>query len=200
MTILVDSLPREIVGVMPNGFRIVDTEVDLIVPIRFDRSRATLPGFGFEGVARLKPGLTLEDANADLARMVPIWMTSWPAAAGVNPRVYEAWRIAPALRSLKADVVGNVGKALWVVMGTLGIVLMIACANVATLMLVRAEGRHQELAIRAALGAGSRRIVRALLVESLLLALAGGVSGVALGVRCHPRAARAGAGRSSAPW
>jgi putative ABC transport system permease protein len=179
-TMLVDSQPYEIVGVMPRGFRIVDADADLILPIRFDRSRAKLPGFGFQGVARLKPGVSLAEANADLARMVPIWMSSWPAASGVDPRVYENWRIAPALRPLVQDIVGNVGKALWVVMGTLGIVLMIACANVATLILVRAEGRQQELAIRAALGAGSRRIVRALLVESLLLALAGGACGLAL--------------------
>ena len=179
-TLQVDSSPREIVGVMPRGFRIVDTDIDLILPVRFDRSRVTLPGFGFEGVARLKPGVTLAGANADIARMVPIWMTSWPAATGINPRIYEGWRIAPALRPLKDEVIGNVAKALWVVMGTLGIVLMIACANIATLMLVRAEARHQELAIRAALGAGSRRIVRAILVESLLLALTGGAAGLAL--------------------
>jgi predicted permease len=199
-TIQVDSLPREIVGVMPRGFRIVDTDTDVILPIRFDRSRATLPGFGFEGVARLKPGVTLAEANADVARLVPVWMTSWPAAAGVNPRVYEQWRITPALRLLKDDVVGNVGKVLWIVMGTLGIVLLIACANVATLMLVRAEGRQQELAIRAALGAGSRRIVRALLVESLLLALAGGVGGLALaylGIRALPAQATVGIPRLS---
>ena len=180
---------------MPRGFRIVDTDIDLILPVRFDRSRVTLPGFGFDGIARLKPGVTLADASADIARLVPIWMTSWPAATGVNPRVYEGWRIAPALRPLKDEVIGNVAKALWVVMGTLGIVLMIACANIATLMLVRAEARHQELAIRAALGAGSRRIVRAFLVESLLLALAGGAAGLALayvGVRALLARAPAG--------
>ena len=199
-TIQVDSLAREIVGIMPRGFRIVDTDTDLILPIRFDRSRATLPGFGFEGVARLKPGVTLAEANADLGRMVPIWMTSWPAADGINPRIYEQWRITPALRALKDEVVGNVGKVLWIVMGTLGIVLLIACANVATLMLVRAEGRQQELAIRAALGAGSRRIVRALLVESLLLAIAGGVGGLAvayLGIRALPAQATVGIPRLS---
>ena len=178
-TVLIDSLAREVVGIMPNGFRIADTDADLILPIRFDRSRVTLPGFGFQGIARLKPGVTIDAANADLARLVPIWMTSWPAAKGVNPRIYESWRIAPALRPLKQDVVGNVAKALWIVMGTLGIVMLIACANVATLMLVRADGRQQELAIRAALGAGSRRIVRVLLVESLVLASIGGVVGLA---------------------
>jgi len=179
-TILVDSQPNEVVGIMPRGFRVADTDGDLIVPIRFDRSRVRLPGFGFQGIARLRPGVTIAAANADIARLVPIWMRSWPAAEGVNPLIYEGWRIAPALRPLKQDVIGNVGKALWIVMGTLGIVMLIACANVATLMLVRADGRQQELAIRAALGAGSRRIIRVLLVESLLLALLGGAVGLAL--------------------
>ena len=152
--ITIESRDREIVGVMPEGFRIVNAEPDIVVPIGFDRSRVTLPGFGFQAVARLKPGVTMADASADVARMVPIWMTSWPAARGVNPRVYESWRIAPALRPLEQDVVGNVGKALWVLMGTIGIVMLIACANVASLLLVRAESRQQELAVRAALGAG----------------------------------------------
>ena len=178
--ITIDSRPREIVGVMPEGFRVVNAEPDVIVPTAFDRSRVTLPGFGLQSLARLKPGVTIEEASADVARMVPIWMTSWPAARAVNPRVYESWRITPALRPLKDDVVGNVTNALWVLMGTIGIVMLIACANVASLLLVRAEGRQQELAVRAALGAGRGRIVRTLLVESALLGIMGGVLGLGL--------------------
>ncbi len=176
--LMVDSIPREIVGVMPAGFEVVTTDADIILPRQFDRSRAILPGFGYEGVARLKPGVTIAEASADVARLVPIWMNSWPAAPGVDPHVYENWRIAPALRPLKQDVVGNAGNSLWLLMGTIGIVLLIACANVATLLLVRAEARQQELAIRAALGAGKGQIVRALLTESVLLALMGGILGL----------------------
>jgi predicted permease len=179
-TILVESRARQIVGVMPEGFRIVTADPELIVPLRFDRSRAILPGFGYQCVARLKPGVTIAQASADIARMVPIWMTSWPAAPGINPRIYESWKIGPALRLLKQDVVGNVGNVLWVLMGTIGIVMLIACANVANLLLARAEARQQELAIRAALGAGWGRIVCELLLESVLLALMGGVLGLAL--------------------
>ena len=178
--ITVEGEPMEIVGVMPAGFRVLDTSADLIVPLRFDRGTLMLPGFGFQGIARLKPGVTMQQADADIGRMVPIWMNSWPAAKGVNPRVYEAFRITPALRSLHAEVVGNVGDVLWIVMGTIGIVLLVACANVATLLLVRAEGRQQELAVRASLGAGRGRIVRGLLLESLLLSLISGAVGVAL--------------------
>jgi predicted permease len=179
-TLLVDGGPMEIAGVMPAGFRVLDTDADLILPLRFDRSTLLLPGFGFQGIARLKPGVTVQDADADIGRMVPIWMSSWPAAKGVNPRVYEAFRITPALRPLHAEVVGNVGDVLWIVLGTIGIVLLVACANVATLLLVRAEGRQQELAVRASLGAGPGRIVRGLLLESVLLALISGVAGVVL--------------------
>lgn len=179
-TILVDGGSREIAGVMPAGFRVLDTDADLILPLRFDRSTLLLPGFGFQGIARLKPGVTLQEADADIGRMVPIWMNSWPAARGVDPHVYQAFRITPALRPLHAEVVGNVGDVLWIVMGTIGIVLLVACANVATLLLVRAEGRQQELAVRASLGAGRGRIARGLLIESVLLASISGAVGVAL--------------------
>jgi predicted permease len=179
-TIQIDGVPREVVGVMPQRFRIADRDADLILPARFDRRKLILPGFGYEGIARLKPGVTIADADADLARLIPVWMTSWPAYGNVDPKVYESWRIAPALRPLKRDVVGNVGDTLWVLMGTLALVMLIACANVATLLLVRSEARHQELAIRSALGAGAARIVRGLLVESLLLGAAGGLCGLAL--------------------
>lgn len=178
--IWVDSRPREIVGVMPRGFRFVKVDADLILPLRFDRSKTILAGFGYQGIARLKPGVTIRQASADVARMVPIWMNSWSNGPGTNPKVYETWRIAPDLRPLKQEVVGNIGGVLWVVMTTIGIVMLVACANVANLLLVRADARQQELAIRAALGAGWGRIVRELLVESVLLGLMGGTLGVGL--------------------
>jgi predicted permease len=165
---------------MPNGFRVVEADPEMIIPARFDRSKLILPGFGFQGVARLKPGTTIQQASADIDRMVPIWMSSWPAYPGGNPRVYETWRIAAALRPLKQDVVGSMGNVLWILMGTIGIVMLIVCANVGNLLLVRAEARHQALAVRAALGAGWGRIVREMLAESVLLGLVGGVPGLGL--------------------
>jgi predicted permease len=178
--IMVDSRPREIVGVMPQGFRLVNAEFDLIVPLAFDRGKLILAGFGFEGIGRLKPGVAIAQANADVARMVSVWMDSWSNGPGTNPRIYETWRITPAIRPLKQEVVGNVSDVLWVVMGTIGLVMLIACANVTNLLLVRAEARQQELAVRAALGAGRGRIVRELLVESVLIGLMGGVLGLGL--------------------
>jgi len=176
----VDSKPREIVGVMPQGFRVVDDDFDLIGAFQFDRGKLILAGFGFHGLARLKPGVTIAQANADITRMLPIWMDSFTNGPGSNPHVYELWRITPMLRPLKQEVVGNVSEALWVVMGTVGLVMLIACANVTNLLLVRVEARQQELAVRAALGAGWQRIVSGLLVESVMLGLMGGVVGVGL--------------------
>jgi predicted permease len=178
--LMIDSRPREIVGVMPQGFRFVDTDFDVMVPLAFDRGKLILAGFGYNAIARLKPNSTIPEANADMARMLPIWMDSWSNGPGSNPHIYETWRITPAIRPLKQEVIGNVSEVLWVVMGTIGVVMLITCANLANLLLVRVEARQQELAVRAALGAGWARIVRGLLVESLLLGLLGGALGVGL--------------------
>jgi predicted permease len=174
----VDSRLRQIAGVMPQGFRVVKAEPDLILPLAFDRSRLILAGFGFDGIGRLKPGVTITQANADLARLLPVWMDTWSNGPNSNGRWYENWKIRPTIRPLKQQVIGNVGDVLWVVMGTIALVLLIACANVTNLLLVRAEARQHELALRAALGARVGRIVRSLLVESMMLGLMGGVLGV----------------------
>ncbi len=176
----VDSLPRQIVGIMPQGFRVVKTEPDLILPLAFDRGRVILAGFGFNGIGRLKPGVTIAQANADLARLLPVWMDTWSNGPNSSGRWYENWRIRPTIRPLKQQVVGNIGDVLWVVMGTIALVMFIACANVTNLLLVRAEARQHELALRAALGAGVARIMRGLLVESVMLGLMGGALGVVM--------------------
>jgi len=178
--LMVDSQPREIVGVMPHGFRSVDADFDVIVPLAFERNKLILAGFGYHGIARLKPGVKITEANRDVTRMLPIWMDSWSNGPGSHPHIYETWRITPLIRPLKQEVIGNVGELLWVVMGTIGLVMLIACANVTNLLLVRVESRQQELAVRAALGAGWGQIVRGLLVESVMLGLMGGAFGVGL--------------------
>ncbi len=177
-SLVVDGQTREIVGVMPRGFRVVDQDFDVLAPFAFDRSKLKLAPFFLQGIGRLKPGVTAHAADADLARMLPIWMDSFSNGPGTNPHFYERWKITPNLHSLKQDVVASVSSVLWVVMGTIGVVLLIACTNVANLLLVRAEARQQELSVRAALGAGRRRIARELLVESVLLGLLGGVLGI----------------------
>ena len=175
--VTVDSRPREVIGVMPQSFRFLNAEASVILPQRF-QGADLLPNdvHAYVGIARLKPGASLAQANADVARMLPIWIRE----RGTNANVLNAARFGSAVRPVKQDVIGDVGAVLWLLMGTIGVVLVIACANVANLLLVRAEGRRQEFTLRAALGAGWSHIARHLLVESLALALIGGALGVGL--------------------
>src|SRR5580700_8470773 len=181
-SIAIDAQPREIVGVMPKGFELVNADFDVIVPFAFDRNKQHLAGFALQAVARLKPGIPITQANADVKRLLPIWEDTWPSGVkDFKSRFFEkTWRVAPAIRPLKQEVIGNVGNVLWVVMGTIGLVMLIACTNVANLLLVRADGRQQELAVRAALGAGRGRIAWELLLESVALGLIGGVLGIGI--------------------
>ena len=181
--LIADSDPVEVIGVMPEGFRFLDMEpaAEVIALFAVDRSRMAIGNFNFSSLARLKPGKTVADANADIARMLPIWLNAWPTAPNTPGRhEFEKWKIAPAVLPLKDDVVGGVADMLWILMATIGMVLLIACANVANLMLVRSESRRQEFAVRTALGARRGDIVREVLVESLALSLIGGALGVAL--------------------
>jgi len=179
-SITVDSRPRRIAGVMPQGFRLVTEDFDLLAPFAFDRSQLRLAGFSYLGVGRLKPGVSIPQAQSSLARILPVWINSWPIAPRENRHDYETWGITPVLRPLKEDVTGSLQNVLWVVMGMIGIVMLIACANVASLLLVRTESRQQELAVRTALGAGKARITRLLLAESVSLAILGGAAGLGL--------------------
>ncbi len=180
-SITLDGKPHQIIGVMPRNFHFLDwDEPALFLPLQFDRSKTTLGQFSYEGIARLKPGVTLEAANADIARMLPTVWTSFPPPPGFSIDLFHKARIGPRVRPLQQDVIGDVSQLLWVLMGSIGVVLLIACANVANLLLVRAEGRHQELAVCAALGASRWRIAREFLLESVLLGLAG--SGLGLGL------------------
>jgi predicted permease len=178
--ILVDGDAREVVGVLPPSFQFMDRKITLVVPLRFNRAEVRLINFSYQGIARLKPGVTLAQASADVARMIPLAAVKFAPNSGASVKMFESARITPNLRFLKDHLLGDIGNTLWVLMGTVGIVLLIACSNVANLLLVRAEGRQQELAIRAALGAGWGRIARELLFESMSLGIAGGALGLAL--------------------
>ena len=180
-TVTLDGEVREIIGVLPKSFRFLDQDdVDIILPMQLNRSETKLGQFNNEGLARLRPGVTMEQATADLARLIPVAIHSFPAPQGFSPAIFEKANIAMDLHPLKNDVVGDIGNVLWVLMGSIVIVLLVACANVANLLLVRVEGRRQELAIRSALGAGRANITVGLLFESLILGLAGSLIGLAL--------------------
>ncbi len=180
-SITVDGKPREIIGVLPQGFHFLDREdAALFLPFQWDRAKTKLGGFSQTALARLKPGVTMAQANADLARLLPVAIRSFPAPDGFDAKIFESAKIAPNLRLLKKDVVGDIGNVLWVLMISIGMVLLVACANVANLLLVRVEGRRQELAIRAALGAGWRRVAADLMFESVILGVLGSVIGLVL--------------------
>jgi len=179
--LMVDGEARQIIGVLPQRFHFLGPDDPAVLfPFQFDRNKTHLGNFSYEALARLKPGASLEQANADVARMIPTVMSSFAAPEGFSLKLFEEARLGPNARPLKQDVIGDVGNALWVLMGSIGLVLLIACANVANLLLVRVEGRRQELAIRAALGAGPGRIAAELLSESLILGLLGGALGLGL--------------------
>jgi predicted permease len=178
--IILDGRPSQVIGVLPASFQFMDRKVSLVMPLRFDRAEVRLGNFSYQGVARLKPGMTIDQATADVARMLPMASRMFSPPGGYSLKMFDEARIGPNLRFLKDDLVGDIGNTLWVLMGTVGMVLLIACANVANLLLVRADGRQQELAIRAALGAGWGRIARELLLESLLLGAVGGALGLGL--------------------
>ena len=177
-----NARPMKVIGVMPRGFQVVTVEPEVLVPLWFDRSTLTLVFFQYQMIARLKPGVTLAQADADLGRLVYLWGGAWPMPRGYGrgPRPFDSWRFDSVARPLKDSVVGSVATVLWLLMATIGIVLLIACANVANLVLVRAEGRQQEFAVRTALGAGRGRLIGEWLLESILLALLGGAIGTGI--------------------
>jgi putative ABC transport system permease protein len=175
-----DGRPSEIIGVLPASFRFLDRDVSAFTPLRLDRSKTFLGQFSYQAIARLAPGTTIERAGADTARLIPTAIDSFPPFPGFNKQMFAEARLSSLVRPVKDDLVGDVGRVLWVLMGTIGLVLLVACANVANLLLVRTDGRQQELAIRAALGAGWGRIARELMTESLLLGVCGGVAGLGL--------------------
>jgi predicted permease len=178
--VTVDGRPREIIGVLPPGFKFLNNNAQLLLPFRFNRAEVFVGNFSYQAVARLKAGVTIEQANADIARMLPLVIDRFPLPSGFTKQMFEEVKLGPNVRPLSQDVIGDVGRVLWVLLGTVGIVLLIACANVANLFLVRAEGRQQELAIHSALGASWRRLSWELLSESLTLGVLGGAAGLLL--------------------
>jgi predicted permease len=180
-TLDIDGKPYSIIGVLPKRFQFLsDENLAMLLPLPLDRAKTYFGYFSFNGIARLKPGVTIAGADLDVARMIPLALRSFPPPPGYSLDDFKQARLGPSVRPLKEGVVGSVNDTLWVLMGGIGLVLLIACANVANLVLVRVEGQRQELAIRSALGATRTRIAGGLLLESLVLALMGGAVGLAL--------------------
>ncbi|MDP6606612.1 MAG: ABC transporter permease [Dehalococcoidia bacterium] len=178
--LLVDGEPWEIIGVLPPDFRFLREDPALVMPLAFVREEVFAGQFSYQGIARLRPGASVAQANDDVARMIPASIDDYRLPPGFSRAMFEDAGLGPLVRPLPVDVIGDVGGVLWVLLGTVGLVLLIACANVANLFLVRAEGRQRELAVRSALGASWGQNTRELLGESTAIALVGGVLGLAL--------------------
>ncbi len=172
----VSGVMREIVGVMPADFLYPAPDTQMWTPFILDEDQLLGRNFSFYGLGRLRQGLDPEDALVEMKEVL------WGIVERVPGQFSAAWletsRLAPILTTMKEDVVGDIGQVLWVLMGTVGFVLLIACANVANLFLVRAEGSQREIAVRIALGAGRGRVMRFYLTESAVLGLFGGVAGL----------------------
>ena len=171
-----DGIPTRIVGIMPEGYDVHDEKILVWLPLTLDPANPGGRGGHFLYlVGRLKDGVTMAQARSDLESM----LINWPK---LNPNTHVPNQQNHRLRydGLQDDMIGAVRGSLWVLQGAVGFVLLIACANLANLLLARAESRQREFAIRSALGAGRARILRQFLTEGVLLALIGGALGVAL--------------------
>jgi predicted permease len=181
-TIQVDGVAHEVVGILPADFHLMlpaeafaVTDADLWVPIQFDYGQPLPRNLTFFTVfGRLKPGVTLAQAQADMDRIAGQFRAEFPEHAASDLRI----RVVP----LRDDVVKHVRPALLILLGAVGLVLLIACSNVANLLLVRGSARRPEFALRAAIGAGRTALVRQVLSESLLLAVLAGLGGTVLAV------------------
>lgn len=181
-TLEINGQTWEIIGVMPKRFRFPSAETQLWLPVRMDPNEPFPGGFNYDGIARLRKGVTIADAGRDMKAVLPRIVELSPnLAPGVSTQMLlDQAKPIPFVTPLKEDVTGGISKTLWIVAAAAGVVLLVACANVTNLILVRADGRQRELAVREALGAGRRRVMAYFLAESVVVTLVSAAVGLAL--------------------
>jgi putative ABC transport system permease protein len=178
--LVIDGAEREVVGVMPEAFRYPSATTTLWLPLAFDPAKTNPASFNFHGVARLRAGVSPATATAELDHWLPRLLEEYPAP--IPPDMWERAHIRAVVTPLRDVVIGDAAHLLWMLLGAVVLLLAIACANVASLFVVRGEGAQRELAIRLALGAGSGAVVAQYLTEAALLTGGGAALGVLLAV------------------
>jgi predicted permease len=175
-TVRIDGESSQVVGIAPEWLDQAGTP-DLWMPARFNPDDLPTGNFGWFAIGRLKPGITPAQASIHLEPLVRRAMSEY-----IESQNYRAFltdgRYRPLVHDMKEDIIGNVREPLWILLGTVGMVLLVACGNVANLCLIRAESRQREIAVRAALGASRAGLVRKLLAEALVLSAIGALVGV----------------------
>ena len=168
--IRLDGEPTEIIGVASAALDSTGSP-DFFLPLRMSRATPVQGAFGYNAIARLKPGVRAADASTHLIPIVQKFMET------VNSATYRAFLTdgdyKPLVGLMKEDLVGELERPLWILLGTVAMLLLVACANVANLFLVRAEGKQREIGIRAALGAGRASLIRHVMAEAFVLAAIG---------------------------
>ncbi|HEX2204417.1 MAG TPA: ABC transporter permease [Longimicrobium sp.] len=176
--IVVNDVPRTIVGIMPPRFGYPARHVEIWLPLSLDPARTRPATLNLAGIGRLRRGVSAEAARADLARVLP--HLGDYVQGGASPATVQGVHVTPHVQPLRDSIVGPVSHLLWFVFASVLLVLLVACTNVAGLLLVRAERAQMELAVRAALGSGFRGMLAMTLSEAVLLCLLGGAAGVLL--------------------
>jgi len=179
-TISVNGEDRVILGVMPAGFSFPGRDMALWMPLRLDLATSPPGNFGFAAIARMRPSSTQTEVQTQLQSVVNRLADAYPDEREFHAFL-EAGKFAPIPRPLKEDIVGDLRRPLLILLGTAALVLLIACANVTNLFLVRAENRQRDVAVRSALGAGRGLLARLFLAESVFISVIAGALGLTLG-------------------